>query len=157
MFADSRTWWPWAVVVASGLLCAAAAATTWSDPDLAGFLPVNTAVAVGYPTVGALILHRHPRHRIGLLMLLPATLAVATAGGAYAAGGGPGAAWAAWLTLWAWIPGIVALPLLLLLLFPDGRLPSPRWRPVLAAVLAVVAVLLGWGALHPSPNPNFPR
>jgi hypothetical protein len=30
----------------------------------------------------------------------------------------------------AWCPLLVTLPLLILL-FPDGRLPSPRWRPVL--------------------------
>jgi hypothetical protein len=37
---------------------------------------------------------------------------------------------------WAWL--LVTLPLVILL-FPDGRLPSPRWRPVLWAYLAVAA------------------
>jgi hypothetical protein len=40
-----------------------------------------------------------------------------------------------------WYPGIVLLPLPILL-FPDGRLPSSRWRPVLAAYLAVGAALV---------------
>jgi hypothetical protein len=40
-----------------------------------------------------------------------------------------------------WYPGIVLLPLPILL-FPDGRLPSARWRPVLAAYLALGAVLV---------------
>ena len=37
---------------------------------------------------------------------------------------------------WVWL--FVALPLMILL-FPDGRLPSPRWRPVLWGYLAVAA------------------
>ena len=37
---------------------------------------------------------------------------------------------------WVWL--LVTLPLVILL-FPDGRLPSPRWRPVLWAYLAVAA------------------
>jgi two-component system, NarL family, sensor kinase len=37
---------------------------------------------------------------------------------------------------WLWL--FVTLPLVILL-FPDGRLPSPRWRPVLWGYLAVAA------------------
>src|SRR5262249_16487763 len=53
------------------------------------------------------------------------------------------AAWASWLTQW-----VSTVPLLLvayvLLLFPDGRLPSRRWRPALWLLdLAVVAMLVG--------------
>jgi len=39
---------------------------------------------------------------------------------------------------WVWL--FVTLPLAILL-FPDGRLPSPRWRPVLWAYLAVIALV----------------
>jgi len=41
---------------------------------------------------------------------------------------------------WVWL--FVALPLVILL-FPDGRVPSPRWRPVLWAYLAIAASWLG--------------
>lgn len=49
-------------------------------------------------------------------------------------------AWVLLFTGWMWIPTLV-LPLTLgLLLFPDGRLPSPRWRPV--GYLAGVGLIL---------------
>jgi len=41
----------------------------------------------------------------------------------------PGGGLAAWLANWIWIPGW-ALGGLLLLLFPYGRFPSKRWRPL---------------------------
>src|SRR3712207_1946618 len=49
---------------------------------------------------------------------------------------------AAWLAQWTWIPAFVPLATLLPLVFPDGRLPSRRWRPVAAAATALVAVMV---------------
>ena len=46
-----------------------------------------------------------------------------------------------WLTTWSWNPGILLLFTFLLLLFPDGQLPSGRWRPL--AWLAGMAIVLG--------------
>ena len=33
-----------------------------------------------------------------------------------------------WLSTWVWMAGIGPVATFGLLLFPDGRLPSPRWR-----------------------------
>jgi hypothetical protein len=41
----------------------------------------------------------------------------------------PGGAPMAWVSSWAFL-GVLVLVLLLLLLFPDGRLPTTRWRPI---------------------------
>ena len=46
---------------------------------------------------------------------------------------------AAWVGRWAWIGGQVNLPFTLLY-YPDGRLPSRRWRPVAFVMWAVLAV-----------------
>ena len=43
------------------------------------------------------------------------------------------------------------MPTVVPLVFPDGRLPSPRWRPVLVAGLVGMALLATGTALHPDP------
>ena len=126
-----------------------------------------TMPMVAFVIVGATILHRWPTHPVGWLFLwLGALGAVTGAGSAFvydeaaAAGTIPVAPEAVrssvvWLSLAAEACNtatIAALVPLSLLLFPDGRLPSRRWRfvPVVAgaaAVLGGVAALLngGWG------------
>lgn len=44
--------------------------------------------------------------------------------------GWPLAGPALWIGSWLWAPAHLAIGALLPLLLPDGRLPSPRWRPV---------------------------
>jgi signal transduction histidine kinase len=94
--------------------------------------------------VGALAVARQPRNAVGWI-LLATTLASATAFFADQYGRYsntvaplPGARWAWWVADWVWI-WVLSLPVtFLLLLFPDGRLPSRRWRPFFW--FAVVAV-----------------
>ena len=42
----------------------------------------------------------------------------------------PGIEFARWLEMWIWIPATLLPLTFLLLLFPDGRLPAARWRPI---------------------------
>ena len=57
--------------------------------------------------------------------------------------------WLAWASTWLWIVGTgFALPILILL-FPDGRPPSPRWRPLL--ILTAVGIVGGVLATALSP------
>jgi signal transduction histidine kinase len=46
----------------------------------------------------------------------------------------PGGAAAVWLGNWGWVPIFVLLLTYPFLLFPDGHLPSPRWRKVAYAI-----------------------
>lgn len=56
----------------------------------------------------------------------------------------------------AWIGGLPMLPLLLLL-FPTGSPPTPRWRPVLYAQLGAVAVLAGVVLADADPSRGLPQ
>jgi two-component system, NarL family, sensor kinase len=49
---------------------------------------------------------------------------------------------AGWLDGWPWTPALTLVPVLGLLLFPDGRLPSRRWRPVFWLACAVLIAQL---------------
>jgi signal transduction histidine kinase len=101
-------------------------------------------LALAYGTVGAVITSRLPGHRIGWLFSLIGLLtALNCLAYAYAEYG----LFAVDLPLamvaqrvWGiseWLAPLLAVSLLLL---PDGRLPSRRWRPV--AVMAVAAIIL---------------
>jgi hypothetical protein len=101
----------------------------------------------GYATVGAVIAARQ-RNRIGWLFLafglLAALLVVADSYFVRAAMVTPGSLPAGrvvgWIASVLWPSGYLFL-CLLLLLFPDGRLPSPRWRPV------ALALAISWSAV----------
>jgi signal transduction histidine kinase len=88
---------------------------------------------LAFPTVGVVLAIRRPRNTLGWLMLAIA-LPFASPGTAYATyatitrhGELPGAALAFAIDAPMWVP-FIGLSGFLLLLFPDGHLPSPRWR-----------------------------
>jgi signal transduction histidine kinase len=112
--------------------------------DLIGNLAESLA-GVYYATLGVLIVRR-AANRIGWLMLgLGALIALETVANGYGVAGirHPGTLPAATLVglfaEWLFVPLFITL-IATFLLFPDGRLPSSRWRPA-AWVVAVVAVL----------------
>ena len=120
----------------------------------------STLAAIVFSTVGAVIAPRIPPHNpIGWLFCVVALLFAVTHFSAeyaiytlLAAPGSPlpGGEAAAWLTSWLWIPQLGSV-VLVVLLFPDGRLPSRGWRWF--AWLSVLSVLMGavLSALSPGP------
>jgi hypothetical protein len=130
-------WGLWALTVlavAPTLLLASV-----NGPSSARNSAVVALVILAFSTVGALVASRRPGNPIGWLFLAGATCwifgelaleyavyALVTAPNTLPAG-----AWAGWFGGWARGMGWLIIALFLLLLFPTGRLPSPRWRPVL--------------------------
>ena len=114
---------------------------------------------LAFPVVGALIVSKQPENRIGRLLLLTGSATVVTlAGGTYAdvRPGPPGVQWVAWVSNWAWVFGLGSLGLVLLL-FPDGRLPSSRWRIVWWINTAAIASLVIATAFTPGPLVDHPH
>jgi hypothetical protein len=121
-----------------------------------------TVFVLAFATIGAAVAWLRPANPIGWI-LLGAGLAYAIGGLADSrleAEGRDGPRLAAWLSTWVWMAGIAPVATFGLLLFPTGRLPSARWRPVawLAAAgsaLVVSGLALRPGQLtdHPASNP----
>lgn len=121
------------------------------------FDAISAVALLAFPVVGAVVVSRHPGNLVGWLFCvvgIPFGISgVAYGWGAYGLfahpGALPGAEWGAWLGSWLFAPSLFAVPALLFLLFPDGRPPSARWRPVAWLVLASVAATTIGSALMP--------
>jgi hypothetical protein len=64
----------------------------------------------------------------------------------------PGGEWALALQQHAWVAAVGLPGTFLILLFPDGRLPSPRWKPW--AYFCALALVLSYVALTMLPVPS---
>ena len=111
---------------------------------------------VGAPLLGGFIAARRPDNRYGWLWLaVGLSFAVVAFAGAYSSvalasgpDGVPGRAVAAW-GLGLGFTAVVSLFPFVFLLFPDGRLPSPRWRLLAWAIIVGGLLLLIATALVP--------
>lgn len=118
----------------------------------------KVVLTLPYLAVGAFIVMRRPRNLVGWFLLLGGfSFAVHSAASGYAArgfgagdAGLPGAVLAAWIGSWTWIPGFSFHFMGLPYVFPNGRLPSRRWRPV--AWVAVSLPILQLLAVATSPG-----
>jgi signal transduction histidine kinase len=123
------------------------------------FLPLILLTILGYSTVGTILASRNTRNPMGWIMLtVGLAFALAQATEAYAKytleidpGVLPFGAIAAWFGTWVYAVAFAGL-LVLALLYPSGRVVSPRWRMVLwivvtSASIAVVGTALGPGSL----------
>ncbi|HVM20386.1 MAG TPA: hypothetical protein VM307_10535 [Egibacteraceae bacterium] len=132
-------------------------AQTLDVADL-GWLIGQTAFAA----VGALILVRQPGNTVGRIMaasgLIALTQSLLWRYAEYASTGValPLVVPAAWLAGWIFVPMFALFIVLLPLYFPGGRLPSPRWRPVLWATAALTALMSFYLATAPGPLEDLP-
>jgi signal transduction histidine kinase len=146
---DRRVSWPWFVL--AGFIAMALVGTvlvTVNDESVASQVPYVIAFSM-FGAAGALIVSRDPGNSVGILLLWGCF----TTATSYTAG-----ELATWLvergdigittqllgllSSLGWLLGILPVLFLLPLLFPDGRLPSSRWKPFLWWIVAMLFVLL---------------
>ena len=98
-------------------------------------------ILLPFAVVGVLVALRRPENPVGWLFLTFSVVAAFAAfADRYAQYSLPGAEWVAWLSSGIWHPAF-GFFVFAFLLFPEGRLPSARWRPV--ALVAVLNYLVG--------------
>ncbi len=124
--------------------------------------------AIAFSIVGALIVSRRPENRVGWVCCAIGLLSAFSfftppyAGYALFAKPGslPGAEWLVWMQSWDFSLTFALMVVFLPLLFPNGRLPSPRWRLVawlaaISIVLQLSAAVLGAGRAQGVPLSHF--
>ena len=172
----TATWLAWSLVTLSVALLAGgfslARMTMSILPDLPndseaypGRAVFTLATVLTFSVVGAIIASRQPRNAIGWIFCgIGLVVGLNSLTGGYAeyrlaadSTRGRFAETAAWFSSWSWTLWVYVPTTFLLLLFPDGRLPSPRWRPVAwCAVLGLISLVAGT-TLNPGPLENFPQ
>ena len=154
-------WSLWALSLALTALSLLLLILNLSHPDIPvySFWTENILYSVGFSSVGAVIVPRmSPENPIGWLFCAIGLLwAVIHFIGEYAIysllaapGSLPAGELASWVYTWPWVLGL-GLIVFLGLLFPNGRLPSARWRwfARLSAILTLVGMALA--AFSPGP------
>jgi hypothetical protein len=172
----AAAWLAWSLVALSlalllgGIALSRAASSTVPDLPFGGETDDGSVIAnlvtlLPFSVVGAIIASRQPRNAIGWLFCsVGVTIGLNSFAGDYAefwlaSGFGPDSLGetAAWLSSWSWILLVYVPMSFLLLLFPDGRLPSRRWRPVAWGVaLGTAGGVVGY-ALRAGPLVDFPH
>jgi hypothetical protein len=172
MSTRTAAWLAWSLAALSVMMFVAAIALhvlarsvdspgQWSTLGAVGrvlsFLPF-----LAFPLVGALVASRRPRNWVGWILLADGLLW--TFGslldsyrvyGLARPGSVPFSGAVHALGQWLWVPAVGLFAVYLILLFPDGRLPSRRWRP-LAWFSGAVMVLLSAGIGKPFGLEQYP-
>ena len=107
--------------------------------------------------VGGVVAARRPRNPIGWFFVVSAacfavgeaTFRYAVYGIIFDPGSLPIARAMAWPQTWLWAPGVALVVIFLPLYFPNGRLLSPRWRPVLWLAIALSLSFAFFSAFTP--------
>lgn len=138
------------VITVRGVLASGDYRTVLSHQTLTPF------ITIAYAIIGGLVASHRPRNPIGWLFVaigfISAFGSLANAVSRFGSSVALVDEWAGWLDNWLWIPGIILPNTFVFLIFPDGNLPSRRFRFVawsagLGLAITLLAVMLQPGPL----------
>ncbi len=164
---------PWALAIGLFACLLAAAVVAGQTPDFGGgeaielvaFFGIIGLWGVANATMGALIVLRRPGNPIGRLLLVGGPLVISVFLGFALSGlrtliGGSEdllGGLAGWWASIAFFPALLIAWPLIAILFPDGRLPSPRWRLPVISIVVGEGIVSGVSALRQGPvSPGLP-
>ena len=174
MSARTASWLAWSLAGLSVVMAAASVAlyiaTRSVEPPSSWGTGGDSAVLIlllpflAFPLVGALVASKRPENPIGWICLAVGIIwmimLMSTSYGLYGLVVRPGSvpfpAAIGSLGEWMWVPSVGLLGIYLVLLFPDGRLPSRRWRPLAWLSGAVIILASAGFALSPGPMDGLP-
>ena len=138
--------------VAAAIVTQAADSWAYSAYDP---VPLDIVIALIFSTLGALVVWRKPGNLVGWAMLLIGAVdgvgvLLTALTGAFDSPDEPAVDVLMSVQAWLWAPPIWAISTLLPMIYPDGRLPSRRWRWAVAGTVVgmacyVVGLLLADG------------
>ena len=156
-------WLGWSSVILYAILAAASLALEVSQEGRSSLTDVWIVIAIfASALVGALIVNSRPGHPIGWMFCVAAlSFGVGFFSRQYAIqalvvvpGTLPFGYAMAWFGFWVDMPGIAVVALFLPLLFPDGHLPSARWRPAAYFATGGVVVAVAVAMIAPATYAN---
>ena len=156
----------WGLLAFGVVLAIAGLVLSALNGERGGLLSITlfTLTFLGFGLTGSLVASRRPDNSIGWLLLGTALgfgiLVLSTQYARYTLqtnpGALPGGVWAAWVISWAWGAVIGPIVTFLFLLFPDGHVPSRRWRPVAWVAGVDLVILAVAGMVNPNADSGFP-
>jgi hypothetical protein len=162
MRARGAAWLGWSLFGLAALIAAGGVTLVGLRGGSAATI-AGLVTAAGMTAIGALVASSRPGNPIGWIFCAAGVMLVLSSfeqeyadWASEEPGSLPAGEALGWVAQWIWVPALAAVLVFVFLLFPDGRLPSPRWRPVALLGAATAALFLVEQALRPGSLENSP-